>query len=97
MVALHDGIHSHSIIENGSAAEKTGFTGRTPKSDILAVWIDGIQLGSYHVICAVGVDAAGNKHVLGLREGATENAEVAKSLLADLVARGLDPSGGGCS
>jgi transposase-like protein len=59
--------------------------------DILAVWIDGIQLGAHHVICAVGVDSAGNKHVLGMREGATENAEVAKSLLEDLVARGLDP------
>lgn len=60
--------------------------------DILAVWIDGIQLGSYHVICAVGVDAEGHKHVLGLREGATENAEVAKGLLEDLVARGLKSS-----
>jgi putative transposase len=59
--------------------------------DILAVWIDGIQLGPYHVICAVGVDAAGSKHVLGLREGATENAVVAKALLEDLVERGLDP------
>jgi transposase-like protein len=62
------------------------------KHDILAVWIDGIQLGAYHVICAVGVDSAGNKHVLGLREGATENAEVAKGLLEDLVARGLKSS-----
>jgi putative transposase len=60
------------------------------KLDLLAVWIDGIQLGSYHVICVVGVDAEGHKHVLGLREGATENAEVAKSLLEDLVQRGLD-------
>jgi len=60
--------------------------------DILAVWVDGIQLGAYHVICAVGVDAGGNKHVLGLREGATENAEVAKALLEDLVARGLKSS-----
>ena len=59
--------------------------------DILAVWIDGLPLGSYHVICAVGVDADGHKHVLGIREGATENAENAKSLLEDLVARGLDP------
>lgn len=59
--------------------------------DLLAVRIDGLQLGSYHVICAVGVDAEGHKHVLGLREGATENAVVAKSLLEDLVARGLDP------
>jgi transposase-like protein len=60
--------------------------------DILVIWIDGIQLGAYHVICAVGVDAAGNEHVLGLREGATENACVAKALLEDLVARGLKSS-----
>lgn len=59
--------------------------------EILALWIDGIQLGPYHVICAVGADAAGRKHVLGLREGATENAVVAKALLEDLVGRGLDP------
>lgn len=61
------------------------------KLDLLAVWIDGLQLGSYHVICAVGVDAEGHKHVLGLREGATENAVVASALLEDLVKRGLDP------
>jgi len=60
--------------------------------DILAVWVDSIQLGPYHVICAAGVDAGGNKHVLGLREGAIENAEVAKALLEDLVARGLKSS-----
>jgi transposase-like protein len=54
---------------------------------LLAVWIDGIQLGPYHVICAVGVDAGGHKHVLGLREGATENAVVAKALLEDQVVR----------
>ena len=59
--------------------------------EILALWIDGIQLGPYHVIGAVGVDAGGHKHVLGLREGATENAVVAKALLEDLVGRGLDP------
>src|SRR5262245_34982933 len=58
--------------------------------DLLAVWIDGIQLGSYHVIGAAGVDDQGKKHLLGLREGATENAEVAKALLEDLARRGLD-------
>jgi transposase-like protein len=58
--------------------------------DLLAIWIDGVQLGSYHVICAAGVDDKGKKHVLGLREGATENAEVAKSLLEDLVSRGVE-------
>ncbi len=34
--------------------------------------------------------ARGNKHVLGLREGATENASAVRALLADLVERGLD-------
>jgi transposase-like protein len=62
------------------------------KLDLLAVWIDGLQLGSYHVICAVGVDAEGHQHVLGLREGATENAVVAGALLEDLVKRGRDPA-----
>jgi transposase-like protein len=60
--------------------------------ELLAVWIDGLQLGEHHVICAVGVDAKGSKHVLGLREGATENAAVAKALLEDLVRRGLAPA-----
>jgi transposase-like protein len=59
--------------------------------DLLAVWIDGVQLGSFHVIRAAGVDHQGKKHLLGLREGATENAEVAGALLEDLARRGLDP------
>ena len=58
--------------------------------DLLAVWIDGIQLGKYHVIGAAGVNDQGKKHLLGLREGATENAEVAKALLEDLARRGPD-------
>ena len=58
--------------------------------DILVVYIDGIQFGRYHVICAMGVDSGGHKHVLGLREGATANAEVATALLEDLAGRGLD-------
>jgi putative transposase len=60
--------------------------------ELLAIWIDGLQLGSHHVICAVGVDANGQKHVLGLREGATENAAVATALLEELIRRGLDPA-----
>jgi transposase-like protein len=58
--------------------------------DLLAVWIDGDQLGSYHVIGAARVYDHGKKHLLGLREGATENAVVAKALLEDQASRGLD-------
>ena len=43
------------------------------------------------MIGAVGVDSEGNKHVLGIREGATENSTVVKELLEDMVARGVDP------
>ncbi|MDE2505996.1 MAG: transposase [Planctomycetota bacterium] len=82
---------SRETIEAGERLLKDLAERDFSKLDVLAVWIDGIQLGSYHVVCAVGVDVEGRKHVLGLREGATENAEVAKSLLVDLVARGLDP------
>jgi putative transposase len=59
--------------------------------DLLVVYLDGIQFGAYHVLAAVGVDSEGKKHILGVREGASENAEVSTALLEDLVARGLDP------
>lgn len=61
------------------------------QKDILIVYIDGMRFGPYHVIAAVGVDAEGHKHVLGLREGASENAEVVKCLLEELVQRGVKP------
>ena len=60
--------------------------------DLLIIYVDGMQFGDFHVIAAVGVDVAGHKHVLGLREGASENAVVAKALLEDLVARGVKPT-----
>lgn len=59
--------------------------------DILIVYIDAIVLGDYHVLGAIGVDATGSKHVLGLREGSSENGVVATELLNDLVSRGVKP------
>jgi putative transposase len=47
--------------------------------------------GGHTMMGAVGVDAEGRKHVLGIRKGATENATVVAELLQDIVARGLDP------
>ena len=41
------------------------------------------------MIVALGVDAEGRKWVLGVWAGATENAEVVKALLEDLLRRGL--------
>jgi transposase-like protein len=59
--------------------------------DLLIIYIDGLRFGDWVVVAAVGVDTSGQKHVLAIREGATENAEVAKSLLEELVARGVKP------
>jgi putative transposase len=64
---------------------------RFDDKDILIIYIDGIVFGEYHVIGAVGVDSEGFKHVLGLAEGATENAAVVKGLLEDIIARGVEP------
>jgi putative transposase len=60
------------------------------KFSFTALFIDGVHFGEHMVLAAVGVDEHGDKHVLGLREGATENAAACKALLADLIERGLD-------
>ena len=49
---------------------------------------DAQQFGGHHVLTALGVDSEGEKHVLGLAEGASENATVVKHLLEDLVGPG---------
>jgi len=59
--------------------------------DLLVIYLDGKAFGGHQVICAIGVDLQGKKHVLGLTEGATENAQVVKELLEDLVERGVKP------
>jgi putative transposase len=56
---------------------------------LIIIYIDGMSFGDHMMIGAVGVDAEGNKHVLAIREGATENATVVKELLEDLVERGV--------
>jgi len=59
--------------------------------DLVAILIDGIHLGQQVLVVALGLETSGEKHVLGLWQGATENTTVVKELLEDLVARGLDP------
>ena len=52
--------------------------------------IDGTPFGDQQLITAMGVTVHGQKLVLGLRQGATENATVVRQLLADLQERGVD-------
>ena len=58
--------------------------------DLPVVMIDGIHFRDRIILVALGIDAQGNKHVLGLREGSTEATRVVRSLLSDLIDRGLD-------
>ena len=55
-----------------------------------AVMIDGIHFQDRVVLLALGFDAQGKKHVLGLWEGSTEKATVVRALLSNLIERGLD-------
>jgi putative transposase len=64
---------------------------RFEDKDIRIVYLDGIRFGPVQVIVAIGVDSQGFKHVLGIREGSSENGRVATDLLTDLVERGVKP------
>ena len=57
--------------------------------DIGVILLDGKEFGETSIITALGVDSAGNKHVLGLAPGATENSDVCGGLLDNLMERGL--------
>jgi len=57
---------------------------------LFAVIIDGIAIAEQSVVIALGIDENGQKHPLGLWQGATENAELCIGLLNNLIERGLD-------
>src|SRR5437667_3640389 len=50
-----------------------------------------VLIAEHCVVVALGVDAEGRKHPLGLWEGSTENKTVCNALLGNLIERGLDP------
>ena len=57
--------------------------------DLAVLMIDGIVIVEHVMLVALGIDTDGKKHVLGVREGATENATSCTALLADVRDRGL--------
>ena len=54
-----------------------------------AVFIDTVHRAGQAFMVALGIDTEGRKQVLGLWEGASENNEVCRELLADMERRGL--------
>jgi transposase-like protein len=57
--------------------------------DLAVLMVDGIVIAEHVLLVALGIDSDGKKHVLGVREGATENAAACTALLADLRDRGV--------
>lgn len=58
----------------------------------LAIFLDGVEYAGETMLVALGISEAGEKKILGLRQGASENAAVCTSLLEELRERGLDTS-----
>jgi putative transposase len=58
---------------------------------LAVMMLDGLEIADRTHVVALGISTEGVKIPLGLWEGSTENATLARTLLADLVDRGLDP------
>ena len=84
---------SREAAEASEAALRQLLERRFEDVDLLIIYIDGMHFGEPCVLAAVGVDVEGRKHVLAIREGATENAEAAKDLLEHLVSHAASLSG----
>jgi len=60
------------------------------KLKLCALLIDATPFAGQQMVVAMGISQDGRKTILGIRQGATENATVVGELLGDLVNRGLD-------
>jgi transposase-like protein len=58
---------------------------------LAVMMLDGLEIAERTHVVALGISTEGVKIPLGLWEGSTENATLARTLLSDLVDRGLDP------
>ena len=88
------GLEKSAISEHFIAASreklKAMMERRLDKTRLCALLIDATPFEGQQMVAALGIDEYGRKTILGIRQGATENATVVGELLADLVDRGLD-------
>lgn len=80
---------SRQAIEASAEQLKSLRERRWDTIEILVIYIDGQRFGAHMMLSAVGVDMAGNKHILNIETGATENAAAVKRLLTHLRDQGL--------
>ena len=81
---------SEHFIEASRTKLKTMMERRLGKTKLCALLIDATPFQGQQMVAALGIDEYGRKMILGIRQGATENATVVGELLGDLVERGLD-------
>jgi transposase-like protein len=81
---------SEHFIEASREKLKAMMERRLDKSRLCTLLIDATPFEGQQMVAALGIDEYGRKTILGIRQGATENATVVGELLADLVERGLD-------
>jgi len=81
---------SEHFIEASRAKLKEMMERRLDKTRLCTLLIDATPFQGQQMVAALGIDEYGRKMILGIRQGATENATVVGELLADLVDRGLD-------
>lgn len=80
---------SRRFIE-GMESRMTEFIARKLDQDYPVIMMDGLELGKMTILAAMGIDSEGKKRILGIVEGGSENSTVVKTLLEDLIERGLD-------
>src|SRR6516164_9266681 len=81
---------SEHFIEASQAKLKQMMERRLDKLSLCALLIDATPFAGQQMVVALGISQDGRKTILGLRQGATENATVVGELLGDLMNRGLD-------
>jgi hypothetical protein len=87
-----DGISKSAVVRGPVEREAEGLAGNRSVASGPAGNPDLHVQEDLILVAALGIDATGEKHPLGLVEGATENAATVQALLDNLVARGLDPA-----
>jgi putative transposase len=81
---------SEHFIEASRAKLQEMMERRLDKLRLCALLIDATPFAGQQMVAALGIGQDGRKTILGIRQGATENATVVGELLGDLMNRGLD-------
>jgi transposase-like protein len=81
---------SEHFIEASRSKMKDMMERRLDKMRLCALLIDATPFAGQQMVAALGIGEDGRKTILGIRQGATENATVVGELLGDLMNRGLD-------